>query len=154
MTACCLSTLRDCRQQKAVPVDIRKTLENIIMSVCNRLNHGKWSFVLYLEHKFAVVSAYEDHLTGQPVAGAPAAHQEPGRQTHLCAARWHSHLTLDLYVILVHEKFHLGEKIAEKNKQSPSCEHCSWWQAKAQTAKKNFQKHNSNKTNGPLKKCQ
>lgn len=37
----------------------------------------------HLQHELAVVPPHEDHLTRQAMAGAAAAHQEPGSETHL-----------------------------------------------------------------------
>lgn len=47
----------------------------------------------HLQHELTVVPPHEDHLPGQAMARAPAAHQEPGSQTHLCLAS--SPLTLN-----------------------------------------------------------
>lgn len=49
-----------------------------------RANHTASEGPAYLQHELAVIPAHEDHLPGQAMARPPAAHQEPGSQTHLC----------------------------------------------------------------------
>ena len=52
-----------------------------------------WRWQPHLQHELTVVPPHEDHLPGQAMARAPATHQEPGSQTHLCLAS--SPLTLN-----------------------------------------------------------
>lgn len=39
----------------------------------------------HLQHKLTLITPHEDELPRQPVAGAAAAHQEPGGDAHLGA---------------------------------------------------------------------
>lgn len=39
----------------------------------------------HLQHELTLITPHEDELSGEPVAGATAAHQEPGGDTHLGA---------------------------------------------------------------------
>lgn len=62
--------------------------------------------VLYLEHELTVVPPHKDHFPGETVTRPPAAHQEPGSQTHLCLTS--SPLTLKTVRVRLHLSIYLS----------------------------------------------